>query len=30
MIQNGDPAEDIDVKIESIKTKLAKVKELLS
>ncbi len=30
MIQNGESAEDIDAKIDSIKTELAKVKELFS
>ncbi|WP_100182110.1 hypothetical protein [Candidatus Nitrosotenuis aquarius] len=30
MIQNGEPAEDIDAKIDSIKAELAKVKELFS
>lgn len=30
LIQNGEPAEDINAKIESIKTELAKVKELFS
>lgn len=30
MIQNGEPVEDIDAKIDSIKTNLAKVKKLFS
>lgn len=30
MIQNGESADDVDAKIDSIKTELAKVKKLFS